>query len=184
MRIDVQPGTFSPSVLVTKRSAAQSQLETAILLWFNGGDPVSIHTLAVAAHDLFHELAKQTGKPSDMRTWLASKSKKFQNRAHAAQNFFKHGALEPKKGFRYEPIYGEMLMMDCVTCWHRLWGKLSPSAALFRGRFLLEHPDVISDDARDLFLKSIGVHKVTGLSRSEFFEKLFSGATQYLASKK
>jgi len=41
-------------IIVTKASAAKSQLETAIQLWFDDADPVSIHTLAVAAHDCYN----------------------------------------------------------------------------------------------------------------------------------
>jgi hypothetical protein len=51
------------SILVSKSDVARSQLETAIQLWFADGDPVSIHTLAVAAHDCLHTLSKLTGKP-------------------------------------------------------------------------------------------------------------------------
>jgi hypothetical protein len=38
-------------ITVNKKSAATSQLETAILIWFSEGDPISIHALAAAAHD-------------------------------------------------------------------------------------------------------------------------------------
>jgi hypothetical protein len=47
---------------VTKQSAARSQLETAIRLWFYEGDPVAIHTLAVAAHDCLHAPCLETVK--------------------------------------------------------------------------------------------------------------------------
>lgn len=88
-------------IIVTKQSAAKSQLETAILLWFNEGDPVSIHTLAVAAHDCFDELVKPKGKTSDVREWLGRKSKTFQKKTRVAQNFFKHGANNPKRKLRH-----------------------------------------------------------------------------------
>ena len=44
---------------VTKQSCARSQLETAITLWFTGGDLVSIHALAVAAQDCYRALAER-----------------------------------------------------------------------------------------------------------------------------
>jgi hypothetical protein len=37
--------SFSMKVRVTKLDAAKKQLETAIMLYFHDGDPVSIHTL-------------------------------------------------------------------------------------------------------------------------------------------
>jgi hypothetical protein len=39
-------------IVVTKLDAARRQLRTAIHLWFNDGDPVSIHALAFAAYEL------------------------------------------------------------------------------------------------------------------------------------
>jgi hypothetical protein len=47
---------------VTKRWAARSQLETAIGLWLHHDDPVSIHTLAVAANDCYHAIGEHEGK--------------------------------------------------------------------------------------------------------------------------
>jgi len=52
---------------VTKKSAAISQLESAILLWLNSGDAVSIHTLAVASNDCFHAIGKLKNKPSRLQ---------------------------------------------------------------------------------------------------------------------
>jgi hypothetical protein len=41
---------------VTKLDAARRQLETAITLWFHEADPVSIHALTGAAHNLLCDL--------------------------------------------------------------------------------------------------------------------------------
>jgi hypothetical protein len=40
---------------------ARRQLRTAIRLWFDDGDPVSIHTLAAAAYEILHTLARRKG---------------------------------------------------------------------------------------------------------------------------
>jgi hypothetical protein len=49
---------------ITKLDAARRQLATAIELWFTDGDTVSIHTLAVAAHQLIHDInRKKKGPP-------------------------------------------------------------------------------------------------------------------------
>jgi hypothetical protein len=74
-------------LIVTKWSAATSQLETAIQLWFNEGDPVSIHTLAVAAHDCFNALSTFASKPSLHQKWIKSQPKKIQDWAREPQNF-------------------------------------------------------------------------------------------------
>ena len=48
-----------PELKIGKLDAARRQLETAIALWFKGGDPVSIHTLAYAAYEIIHTVSKK-----------------------------------------------------------------------------------------------------------------------------
>src|SRR6266446_6563741 len=48
-------------ITVTKLDAAKRQLRTAIELWFHDGDPVSIHALVYAAHEIIHRLFRQAG---------------------------------------------------------------------------------------------------------------------------
>ena len=68
-------------------------------------------------------------------------------------------------------------MMDAVECCHKLFGRLTPLMSLYRGRFLFEHPRLIQDHARELFLESIGLHEIAGTSRKEFFDKLLPKVT-------
>jgi hypothetical protein len=49
----------SPKIRVSKLDAACRQLRTAITLWFTGGDPIAIHTLAFAAYEVLHHLSKK-----------------------------------------------------------------------------------------------------------------------------
>jgi len=61
-------------VRVNKKEAATAQLTAAIFIWFCGGDPVSIHTLAAAAHDCFYWMVKHEGKESILRGWRCGTS--------------------------------------------------------------------------------------------------------------
>jgi hypothetical protein len=54
--------TDDAKITVTKLEAAQRQLRTAIRLWFEGGDPVSIHTLAFAAYEIAHVVSKKRNR--------------------------------------------------------------------------------------------------------------------------
>lgn len=51
----------SKTIKVTKLEAARRQLETAVILYFNDKDAVSIHTLACAAHEIIEHLNKKEG---------------------------------------------------------------------------------------------------------------------------
>jgi hypothetical protein len=59
--MELAPDEFGPTIKLTKLDAACRQLRTAIHLWFTGGDPVSTHALAFAAHELIHRLYKLKG---------------------------------------------------------------------------------------------------------------------------
>jgi hypothetical protein len=160
-------------VLVSKQSAARSQLESAIWLWFNEGDPVSVHALAVAAHEIFNALiSKAKDKPAYLQEWLGDKSKGRQQRVRAAQNFFKHGARDLNEKVSLPTIDAEVFMMDGVSC-AELLGKPSALTQLYAQRFLYEHPTLITEDALPVFAKNAEVHQLVNSSRSEFFRKLF-----------
>ena len=76
--------SFSMKVRVTKLDAAKKQLETAIMLYFHDGDPVSIHTLCCAAYSVIHTLNKKRNNPlsrndlmlKDLDQYLATKADK------------------------------------------------------------------------------------------------------------
>jgi hypothetical protein len=51
----------SQPITVSKLDAARRQLRAAIRLWFQGEDPVAIHTLISAAHEIVHTLFKRAG---------------------------------------------------------------------------------------------------------------------------
>jgi len=46
-------------IMISKLDAARRQLATAITLWFEDRDPVSIHTLVFAAYEIIHAVSKQ-----------------------------------------------------------------------------------------------------------------------------
>lgn len=159
---------------VTKASAARAQLETAIWLWFNNGDPVSIHTLAVAAHDCFSALLSHaTRDASAFRSWMKSQSKERQKRATLAQNFFKHGSKKLKGVILLPTIDAEVLMMDAVTCYDIISKKPRALMRLYAWRFVYEHPDLMAEAALPAFSKNAEVHNLVDSTREQFFEKVF-----------
>lgn len=162
-------------LLVSKPSVATSQLETAIKLWFEDGDPVSIHTLAVATHDCFDALSAFSGKPSMNRNWLKSQSKMKQKWAKEPQNFFKHGRRFPNKKLHYVPFYGELLMYDSCLCFEHLVGKTRPLMEAYLLRFMISHPEHLKPcvPLEDLIAsRGFELQELAPLGRREFLEKV------------
>lgn len=129
-------------LVVTKKAVAQSQLETAITLWFTGGDPVSIHTLAVAAQDCYRALAAHSKIESPFKVWAESQSKNFQKKLLDTQNFFKHGQRELKGKVHLAPLHSDMLMYDAALTHERLFGRGRDTVLMFLYcvRFCVENP--------------------------------------------
>lgn len=160
-------------VRVNKKDAAITQLEAAIFLWFHHGSPISIHTLAAAAHDCFHALATLKGEKSIFREWMEKQSKGLQKRIDDAQAFFKHGRKWLKGEIKYPPIYGEMLMFDSVVCYGMAFDHKStpPLFRLYAVRFSLENAGILETDFSGYFLERDVIDELAPLSRQQFFQR-------------
>jgi hypothetical protein len=80
-------------IKVTKIEAAQRQLDMALALWFVEGDPIPIHTLAFAAHEILHVICRRQGKQGlmfDNPVIKPEHRKDFDKFIKTDANFFKH----------------------------------------------------------------------------------------------
>lgn len=162
---------LSKVFVITKESAAKSQLETAILLWFNYNDPISILTLAHAANDCYNALGGHVGKPSLFQNWLKTKSIAFQKRTREVQNFIKHGRINLKGSVRYMPRLGEILIADSIECHEAVAGDATNLMALFDIRFALENPDRVREVNRLLFADGPEVEELRRKDRPTFLNE-------------
>lgn len=91
---------------ITKIDAAKRQLNTVIVLFFDEGEAVSIHTLSAAAYEILLAVGKEE---VDFHTLAGAecvreeKKKEFLDLLHEAKNFFKHGKKDPKAFLDFDP---------------------------------------------------------------------------------
>lgn len=141
------PATF---ITATKVDAARRQLETAILLYFNDRDTLSIHTLAAAAQGILHVLLKRTGKTSPMQESLLTSlpdelSAKVQKALRGPQNFLKHADRDPDGRLEFSPELTEAILYDAVAAYVRLTGEKSPILQAFILSYAVNHPEFFTD---------------------------------------
>lgn len=131
----LDPNAPDAVVIVTKRQAATSQLETAITLWFGYGDPVSIHALATAANEVFHGMGRLKGLSTIIQEWKRTLTRAELARANKVQNFCKHAYTDSDPEARMPVIteYAELLMLDAIKCHDRLFGRYTPLMRCFYG---------------------------------------------------
>jgi hypothetical protein len=120
-------------------------LHTAIQLWFNEGDLASIHTLALAAQGILEAMCRNKGiKKSELQADTESRPKLHRNLLRGPQNFFKHGHHKQRfKGVvSLVPVHTEIVMMDCVSMYERLFGQVTSLMDAFGKKILPKFEEI------------------------------------------
>jgi hypothetical protein len=113
---------------IKKIDAGKRQLETAILLFFDNGDPVSIHTLACAAYDIVDGVDQHRG---GKEMWVKRRYTQLPGRPsrgdiNETQNFLKHADRDPEGTLEFFPLMTEPLLADASRTYIELTGDHSP----------------------------------------------------------
>jgi len=175
----VTPDSLKPPeiIIVNKEVAARGQLHMAIAIWFEYGDPVSIHTLAAAAQGILEGLVGSKHKLTHMRQWLTKLRPHVQRIVRDPQNYFKHSWRDTKaeKAAKpYQPYIGDIIIADACLLHQDLFG-LTPGIRAFTIRLSFERPPILAP--RELSAKiTQGIHiaDLEGLSRPAFLRTVLS----------
>ena len=107
-------------ISVTKLDAAKRQLRTAIRLWFLGGDPVSIHTLAFTAYEIIHVLSKKHDQWRRTLIFDADMIKdeyrpEWNKAVKGSANFFKHAKTDSDASIDFYPAQTLLFLMGAAS---------------------------------------------------------------------
>lgn len=118
------------SLKIPKLEAARRQLDTAIALFSQSGDPVSIHTLACAAYDVIDNVNQSRGRTETFvkRRYTKQPGKLSVAAINAVQNFFKHANRDPDGELEFFPEMTEPIMADACRTYMDMTGQ---SVAIF-----------------------------------------------------
>ena len=145
-------------VRLTKCAVATRQLDTAIKLFFNAGDIVSIHTLAAASATVFADLLEQAGHQS-WRQKIVEENPHLTRRQiidalREAQNFFKHADRDPEATFEFSDLSNDaMIFIATLECGLLIGAenkkrpeqkKLSTSMSVFQLWHIATKPDELN----------------------------------------
>src|ERR1700730_9274983 len=105
-----------PTMIVTKLGAARQHLATAIRLWFQNGDAVSIHTLAFAAYEVIHFISINRDKyrrdlPFDSDLIKDEHRAEFNKIIRSQANFFKHADRDPDGSIEFDRYVSEVFLL-------------------------------------------------------------------------
>jgi hypothetical protein len=166
------------TVRVSKLNAAQRQLRTAIALWFENGDPVSVHTLAFAAYEIFHSVSEHRDpyrrdlifdtfhiKDEYRKEWLALVKKEA--------NFFKHGDRDPEAVIDLDPEFSEQFILWSILARQLCGEGPSEEESTFMWWFMFHRTHMLTEQGRKGFTDRLSVEHIEQirlLPRNKFRE--------------
>lgn len=164
---------------VTKIDVARRQLVTAIRLFFEDRDAISVHTLTAAAHEILRDLSKLTDGASiikDNPLVRPERRKEFVDIVNRPQNFFKHADRDPDGQMEFRSEVTQFLLIDAIFMYEALTRQRLPKGAVFATWFMTKYPNVINKDNAELVEVVNELHSKVGgeLKRSDFLMLLNS----------
>jgi hypothetical protein len=129
---------------VSKPQVAKRQLTTAIRLFFERRDPIAVHTLIAAAHQVLTDLGKPKGIVSLVKGGQQAAERKVVN---FAANFFKHANKDPEGRINVAPLSDVTaeFLMDAVVMLHRLSSDLPIEAKVYWAWFVTKNRDLFEN---------------------------------------
>jgi hypothetical protein len=168
----------SPTIRVSKLDAAQRQLRTAIALWFEDGDPVSVHALAFAAYEVFHSVSKH--RDPSRRDLLFDSAyvkdgyrKEYLALVKKEAHFFKHADRDPEAILDFCPDVADYFILYAILA-HQLCGESqSEEESIFMWWIMFHRTEMLSEEGRKGLANRLPiehVERIKHLSKSKFFE--------------
>lgn len=132
-------------MFITKLDAARRQLRTAIELWFSDADPVSIQTLAYAAHEIIHRLYRRKGLSDllyDSNALTDKQRKEFPILLKQSANFIKHATrnAEADEKAIFNSATNDLFLIFSTIGLHRMGEKLNETESAFMFWLYLHNP--------------------------------------------
>lgn len=133
----------------SKLDVAKSQLEEAIKLFFEQRDPVSVHTLLSASHQIMRDIAKANGiQYHCIIEKLINQANQNLKQSYSAvfkpRNFFKHADKDSNVELLFDGLENELWLVDACVLYGQVIKKESNSVMSYWSWYILKNPDIQS----------------------------------------
>jgi hypothetical protein len=137
-----------PHQQLSKVEAATQQLRTAISLYFQDADSISVLTLAAAAHDVLRDILIHRDGPQSVLYVPEAKSPPeglslITKMVKEAQNFFKHANRDAKGVLTFNPDWTDFLLYEAIWMYIKVAGKVNREHAIFLMWITSKYPTVV-----------------------------------------
>jgi hypothetical protein len=165
------------AITISKLEAARRQLETAITLWFNDGDPVSTHTLACAAYEIIHVVSSARNRTRDLLFDTVVVKDEYRSawnqRIKGPANFFKHARNDPDGTLDFDPKMTNGFILFSLAGLRFLVDQLSRTEGAYVWWLHFHRPELLTDSGRKELFERFGIEEIrdiTALPKSLFFK--------------
>jgi hypothetical protein len=156
---------------ITKIEAACRQIDTAIEMFFFDRDPVAIHTMVAASHEIVHALAKRKGV-ADLLFGTNMVKHEFHKRWNemvvSDGIFFKHADEDPDGELEFNPESMEVLLMFTLRGLRGMGHRFNGLQAAYWTWFCLHHPASTMIDVFSLNLPSTTATALRAMPKADF----------------
>ena len=162
------------TIKISKIDAARSQIDTAVYLYFDYGDPVSIHTLATASFEILRDLDKHGSNTGTFYDYLAQSIQPDYYKVaietlREAQNFFKHANRDPKATLEFSLAEPEIFLLGACDKFRSVAGHRTGEMGLFITWFRMQNPGMVVFDSTAPVPEFPADFKFESHQRREFF---------------
>lgn len=175
-----------PTRTISKIDAACRQLESAITLYFQGGDIIAVHTLACAAHQIVHDINQHKNGKYAPELLFNSLNFKDEYRGllikhlHKGYNFFKHANKDPDPNgeIEFNPKSTEIFMLFAIKGLSYLGVPNSNKMTAFMIYIRIHNPEFFTDN---ILFEGIPIDTIKDLRRvhpSEFLDEFLHAWSQ------
>lgn len=162
-------------VTVKKLEAAKRQLQTAITLWFADADPVSVHTLACAAHQVIHDINADRKGTELLLDSVVIKEEfrgEYLSEMRKAMNFFKHADRDPDPNgsIEFSQAITDLFILFSIIGLERFGERPNETSVAFLLLYAIKNPHLIAKEFSDRF-KVEYLASLPVVSKREFLEQ-------------
>lgn len=147
----LRDGFDVPKLNLNKLDSARRQLRTAIQLFFDDKDPVSIHCLASSAYRILRDLAEGSGDCEFHNSMMAcinqGMKSQYWTAINSAANFFKHADRDPEETYAFNPAANDLLLILCCQYIQSREAELPAEGKAYTAWVLINYPNLISKDS-------------------------------------
>ncbi len=164
-------------MLISKLDAARRQIDAAIGMYFNGGDPVAIHTLIAAGYEVVTALRTRAGEPDEiLEVIVPDRRQEFLRLWRGAQNFLKHADRDPTATMELNQAQTELMLFLAAQRYGEIDRKSVPMTTMLAW-YSMQNPDVLLDTPMKRQLLGITA-RMMPKPRAQFWAEMATAATE------